>query len=91
MIEEIIKINGKLFNTYSKDLIVQSHKEHANAGNKIISIDFKKAVKDRILNEPDASVCQIYHQEQAKLVASTSMEIVAEVVPQLYNLQSGLA
>ena len=59
---EIIKINGKKIEFYSDDMIIASHRD-AHGGvseNKLINMDFRQTVKNRIISEPDVPVTQIY-------------------------------
>ncbi len=88
---EIIKMNGKPVN-YSDDLMKESHRDgHNGVGDtKLINMEFRQNVKDRIMGEPDVPVSQIYQQEQSKVIKQTSLEIVADALPQLYEIQSGL-
>ena len=48
-------------------------------------------MKDAVSRQPDKSVAQVYQEEESKVVSQMgSLELVAEVIPQLQEIQSTL-
>jgi hypothetical protein len=57
----------------------------------LIGEDFCNVLKSRVSKEPNLSVQQIYQEEQNNLIKKVKdLKIVAESVPQYYQVQSGL-
>jgi hypothetical protein len=87
--DEIIKINGKIIEACTSELIRSSHKDGHDSLEKseIFNIDFRVTMKDAVSRQPDKSVAQVYQEEQSKVVSQMgSLELVAEVIPQLQEI-----
>ncbi len=93
--EEIIKINGKKFvkEEVNEGFIKSCHLDnHAGLSDAdLIGEDFCNVLKSRVSKEPNLSVQQIYQEEQSNLIKKVQdLKIVAESIPQYYQVQSGL-
>ena len=77
---------------YLAETMITSHCNHESKPNSdIISTDFMATMKELVVNQPDIPISQHYQREQDKLVSQLgSIEIVADVLPQLITIQSGL-
>ena len=90
---EIIKVNGKNIKEYSADLIKEGHKDNHEAisGSKIFEIDFKLTMKDAVEKQPGKPIGQVYQEQQNKIIEDLdTLEIIAEILPQLSEIESGL-
>ena len=90
---EVIKINGKIIQEYTSEMIKGSHKDGHTAldRSEIFKIYFRATMKDAVVRQPDKPVAQVYQEEQSKIVSQmNSMDLVVEVMPQLQDIQSGL-
>ena len=89
--QEIIKINGTKINSFSIELIENSHKEHDKVPEEeIVKEDFVKNLKSRIA-DVNAPLQQLYQEEQTKIVKEKAdLNTVACSVPQFYSIKSSL-
>jgi hypothetical protein len=90
---DVCKVNGIFIREYNSETIKQAHKDNHEpiSDQKIFEIDFKLAMKDAIEQQPDKPVGQVYNEQQNAMIHKLgSVEAVADSLPQLIEIESGL-
>ena len=81
-------MNGKKA-TSDSELVHAKHGPYTNE--EIIGMNFKRVVKEKVVQQRSWSVAEKYLQEPTKLIQETGdMSLVAKFTPQLINIQGGL-
>ena len=79
---------------YNSETIKQAHKDNHEpiSDQKIFEIDFKLTMKDAIEQQPDKPVGQVYNEQQNAMIEKLGgVEAVADALPQLIEIESGLS
>jgi hypothetical protein len=90
---DVCKVNGIFIREYNSETIKQAHKDNHEpiSDQKIFEIDFKLTMKDAIEQQPDNPVGQVYNEQQNAMIHKLgSVEAVADSLPQLIEIESGL-